>query len=152
MVQRAHVVRQLLRHGAATVSWAARMTNLENVFNGDDLFSNGNRAQGTALFAVASSWQALFTVTYAIEFLCLSTAKLMVLDRMSDFAPPREDGLRGRRVLGGRVVMAVVVLGNAVGLAYSAAAAVHDQRAAEAASTSSELFSANNTQAGTASA
>jgi hypothetical protein len=129
------------------VSWAARMTQLENVFNGNDLFSNGNRAQGTALQAVAHSWRAVFAVTYAIEFLCLSTAKLMVLDRMSDFAAPREDGLRRRWVVGGRVVMAVVVLGNAVGLAASAAAAVHSQRAAEAASTSSALFAANNTQA-----
>ena len=110
------------------VSWAARMTNLENGFNGIDLLSNGNLAQGMALLAVAQSWRAVFTVTYAIEFLCLSTAKLMVLDRMSDFAAPREDGLRRRWVVGGRVVMAVVILGNAVGLAASAAAVPNFRR------------------------
>ena len=43
--------------------------------------------------------------------------------------------------------MAVVVLGNAVGLAANIAAAVHFQRAAEAASTASALFAANSTQA-----
>ena len=44
------------------------------------------------------------------------------------------------------MVMAVVVLGNAVGLAANVAAAVHFQRAAEAASTASTLFAANSTQ------
>ncbi len=44
------------------------------------------------------------------------------------------------------MVMAVVVLGNAVGLAANIAAAVHAQRAAEAASTASALFAANSTQ------
>jgi hypothetical protein len=139
------------------VSWAVRMTNVVNGFNSYDLNRNDaqgsndlnrNDAQGLALEAVAQSWRAVFTVTYAIEFLCLSTAKLMVLDRMSDFAAPREKGLRRRWVVGGRVVMAVVVLGNAVGLAASAAAAVHDQSSAEAFSTSSALVAANNTQAG----
>ena len=43
--------------------------------------------------------------------------------------------------------MAVVVLGNAVGLAANVAAAVHAQRAAEAASTASVLFAANSTRA-----
>ena len=43
--------------------------------------------------------------------------------------------------------MAVVVLGNTVGLAANIAAAVHFQRAAEAVSTSSALFAANSTKA-----
>jgi hypothetical protein len=42
--------------------------------------------------------------------------------------------------------MAVVVLGNAVGIAANIAAAVHAQRAAEASSTASALFAANSTQ------
>ena len=42
--------------------------------------------------------------------------------------------------------MAVVVLGNAVGLAANIAAAVHRQRAADASSTASALFAANSTQ------
>ncbi len=43
-------------------------------------------------------------------------------------------------------MMAVVVLGNTVGLAANVAAAVHAQRAAESASTASALFAANSTQ------
>ena len=45
------------------------------------------------------------------------------------------------------MVMAVVVLGNAVGLAANVAAAVHVQRAAEAASAASALFAANSNPA-----
>ena len=45
------------------------------------------------------------------------------------------------------MVMAVVVLGNTVGLAANIAAAVYFQRAAEAASTASALFAANSTEA-----
>ena len=43
-------------------------------------------------------------------------------------------------------MMAVVVLGNTVGLAANVAAAVHAQRAAESASAASALFAANSTQ------
>jgi hypothetical protein len=119
-----------------------------NGLNGQDEISRGNLAQGMAMVAVAQSWRAVFTVTYAIEFLCLSAAKVMVLDRMRDFAAPRGDGMRRRWVVGGRVVMAVVVLGNAVGLAANVAAAVRFDRAAAAASTSSSFFAANNFQDG----
>ena len=48
----------------------------------------------------------------------------------------------------GRAVMAVVVLGNAVGLAANAAAAVQYQKAAQAASTASAYYAANNTKDG----
>ena len=78
--------------------------------------------------------------------MCLSAAKLMVLDRMSMFAAPEGTGIRRRWVKAGRIVMAVVVLGNAVGLAANIATAVHAQRAADAASTASALFAANSTQ------
>ena len=44
------------------------------------------------------------------------------------------------------MVMVVVVLGNAVGLAGNSAAAVHVQRSAEAASAASALLAANSTQ------
>jgi hypothetical protein len=45
------------------------------------------------------------------------------------------------------MVIAIVVLGNAVELAGNIAAAVHVQRSAEAASAASALFAANSTQA-----
>mgnify|MGYP000456850898 CR=1 FL=1 len=100
------------------------------------------------LFARAHSWYSAFLVTYAIEFLCLSAAKLMVLDRMSVFAAPRGERMKKWWAAAGRVVMAAVVLGNAVGLAANAAAAVHSQKTAEAESTASAYYAANNTKDG----
>ncbi len=128
------------------VTWAARMMQLENDFNGQDAFSRGDFVQGDSLAARSYSWAAVFLVMYAIEFLCLSAARLMVLDRMSDFAAGQDEVTRKRWAAGERMVMAVVVLGNAVGLAANVAAAVHAQRAAEASSTASALFAANSTQ------
>jgi hypothetical protein len=129
------------------VTWAARMMDRVNFFNANDAGSRGAMVQFASLIARSYSWAAMFFVMYAIEFLCLSAARLMVLDRMSDFAAGQDEGTRKRWAAGGCLVMAVVVLGNAVGLAANVAAAVHGQRAAEAASTASALFAANSTQA-----
>ena len=71
------------------VTWAARMMTLVYFFHGNDSISNRNFVQGFSSVARTRSWRAVFSVTYAIEFLCLTTAKLMVLDRMSDFAAPQ---------------------------------------------------------------
>jgi hypothetical protein len=127
------------------VAWAAYMMFLENGFEGN---TSEDPAQRTSLFVLAYSWRAAFLVTYAIEFLCLSAAKLMVLDRMSVFAAPQGTRLQKRWALAGRVVMAAVVLGNAAGLAANAAAAVHYHKAAEAQSTASAAYAANNTEDG----
>jgi hypothetical protein len=99
-----------------------------------------------SLLALSHSWAAVFFVMYAIDFLCLSAARLMVLDRMSEFAARQDEVTRKRWAAGGRMVMAAVVLGNAVGLAANVAAAVHIQRAADSASAASALFAANSTQ------
>jgi hypothetical protein len=65
----------------------------------------------------------------------------MVLDRMSDFATAGQDeGGRKRWAAGGRMVMPVVVLGNAVGLAANVAAAVHSEKGADASSAASVFF------------
>jgi hypothetical protein len=128
------------------VTWAARMMQLVNRFNSDDANSRGDIVQGASLFALTHSLFAVFLVMYAIDFLCLSAARLMVLDRMSDFAAGQDVGTKKLWAAAGRITMAVVVLGNAVGLAANVAAAVHAQRAAEAASSVSALFAANSTQ------
>jgi hypothetical protein len=137
------------------VTWAARMMHLDNSFKGNDAFRRANSAgsldgsSGAVLFAQAYSWSAVFLPSYAFEFMCLSAAKLMVLDRMSDFAMGQnwqDEGMRKRWAAGGRIVMTVVVLGNAVGLSANIAAAVHAQRAAEAASTASVFYATNRTR------
>jgi hypothetical protein len=71
------------------VTWVARMMQLVKLFEGNNAVRNGDVVEGHPLLALSLSWNAAFAVTYAIEFLCLTTAKLMVLERMSDFAAPQ---------------------------------------------------------------
>jgi hypothetical protein len=130
------------------VTWAARMMSLVNGFEGNYVSSQDDFAAGDWLAALSYSWRAVFTVTYAIEFLCLSAAKLMVLDRMSDFAAGQHEVARKRWAAGGRTVMGVVVLGNAVGLAANVAAAVHYQKAADFLRASSSNYYLNSTSDG----
>jgi hypothetical protein len=127
------------------VSWAAWMMLLANAYKGSFI---EDTAQATSLFFLAYSWRVAFFVTYAIEFLCLSAAKLMVLDRMSLFVAPQGTRLQTRWAAAGRFVMAAVVLGNAVGLAANAAAAVQYHKAAQAMSTASAYYAANSTEDG----
>ena len=108
------------------VAWAVNMMQLVNFFKGNA------SAQDRSLIALSLSWKSAFLVAYAIEFLCMCAAKLMVLDRMMVFAAPPGAGMPKLWAAAGRVVMAAVVLGNAVGLAASAAAAVYYQNAAQA--------------------
>jgi hypothetical protein len=124
------------------VAWAARMMGLMSFFRAN---ASAGVAQQLALESLAHTWRSVFSVTYAVEFLCLSAAKLMVLDRMSVFAALQGTGVQQRWALAGQVVMAVVVLGNAVGLAANAAAAVYYHMAAEAVSKASVHYAANNT-------
>jgi len=128
------------------VAWGARMQNLVLTFNAfNNPSSNLTKAQHHLMLAQLFSWLAAFVVVYAVEFLCLSAAKLMVLDRMMEFAMPKGDGVSRRWVVGGRVVMSAVVAGNVVGLGGNIAAAVYFQRSAEYFSAASAAFAANNT-------
>jgi hypothetical protein len=129
-----------------TVAWAAKMMQLVNAFKANTMIEDP--VQLTSLAALAYSWCAAFLVTYAVEFLCLSAAKLMVLDRMAVFAAPQGARLQKLWAAAGRVVMAAVVLGNAVGLAANAAAAVYYQKAAQDMSAASAAYAANNTEDG----
>ena len=64
------------------VSWAFWMQFLVALFTG---FTPGlSPAQVESAGAQSQYWGAAFYVTYAIEFLCLSVAKLLVLHRMAD--------------------------------------------------------------------
>lgn len=110
--------------GIAT--WTSKMQQLvENLLASDDN-SKKKFQDSNVHFAKAANWQAAFVVTYAIEFLCLSAAKLMVLDRMSAFAMPSDtesgDHMKHWR-LWGKIVMAAVITGNLIGLAGNIAAA-----------------------------
>ena len=106
-----------------------------------------SNAQVQSLNAQSQYWGAAFYVPYAIEFLCLSVAKLLVLHRMADFAVPKGDGLSRRLAVGGRVVMAAVVVGNVVGLCGNVAAAVLSKQTGDLYNAAAAAFAANSTQA-----
>jgi hypothetical protein len=126
------------------VAWASRIMFLVNRF--EWTFNFQNLAVRYSLRALDLSWTAAFVVAYSFEFLFLSAAQLMVLDRMSDAVPQQlGDVMRARLVIGGRVVMAVVVLGNAAGLSASVAAAVYFQNSSHDYNAASACYFSNNT-------
>ena len=129
------------------VTWAAQIQYLVFQF----LFKasgGGLTPQAQSLIAQAQYWYAAFLVPYAIEFLCLSVAKLLVLHRMADFALAKVDGMSRRLAVGGRVVMAAVVVGNVAGLCGNVVAAVYIKKAGDFNSAAFAAFTANNTDAG----
>jgi hypothetical protein len=117
------------------VTWAALMMHLVNLFEAHHEPSHS--ALQLSLYGQSFSWLSAFRVLYSIESLCICAANLVVLDRMSVFAAPQGTRLLKRWALAGRVVMAVVVLGNCVGLAANAAAAVHYQKVVDVYNTAS---------------
>ena len=128
------------------VTWGAWMQFLVLLYT---KVSSSDLGVKQATFALAQRWRAVFFVTYAIAFLCMSAAKLLVLDRLSDFAVPKTDGMFKRIAVGGRVVMVAVVVGNFVGLCGNVAAAVDfkesaDLLSAAAAFTADDVDSYNN--------
>ena len=130
------------------VTWAAWMMVLALIFSVQVQVTAGDNVQSQAFFARFAFWNSAFCITYAIEFLCLSVAKLLVLDRMADFAVPKGDGMSRRLAVGGRVVMAVVVVGNVVGVCANVAAAVFFKKAGDFYSAASAAYAANMTDAG----
>ena len=125
------------------VAWGAWM-----LFLVADFTPGLTPAQNQSLLAKTQYWIATFLVTYAIEFLCLSVVKLLVLDCMADFELAKGGGMRRLLGVGGRVVMAVVVVGNAAGLCGNVAAAVYFKEAGDLYMAASSAYAANNTDAG----
>jgi hypothetical protein len=130
---------------AGAVTWAAWMQVLQNnyVFQLDTPISLSERLP---LRAIDRRWRGAYGVMYAIEFLCLSVAKLMILERMSGFA--QVGGWSRRWIVGGRIVIAVVVAGNLAGLAGNVAAAVEFEKSSNLFLAASGEFAASNTAAG----
>jgi hypothetical protein len=124
------------------VAWAANMMSFVKFYQGT---GTADLAQQMSLLAHSYSWFPAFLVMYAVEFLCMCAANLMVLDRLSVFVALQDAGLPKWWATAGRAVMAAVVLGNAVGLAANAAAAVHYHRAAQAYSAASAFYASNST-------
>ena len=116
-----------------------------------DIYISGaatDRSVKISTFAQSQYWRAAFFVTYALEFLCLSVAKLLVLDRMADFAAAKGDDLSRRLAFGGRGVMAAVVVGHVVGLCGNVAAAVYFKESGDLYSAAAAALATNSTDTG----
>jgi hypothetical protein len=100
------------------------------------------------VFAQSEYWDCAFRVTYASEFMCLSVAKLMVLDRMFGLAAPNSDGMPKLWAFVERVLIRCVIVGNVVGLAGNIASAIYLARAADYSVSADAAFAANKTDAG----
>ncbi len=142
------------------VTWSTRIKFLEFIFKTHDIinsyessgetYPNASIALKHSFEARAFEWRAAFSVTYPIEFMFLSAAKLMVLDRMLDFAAPQEHVMRDKLMISARMVMSAVILGNVFGIVANAVAAAYYTRAADAADASSAQYYDGNTTQGAA--
>jgi hypothetical protein len=92
-------------------------------------------------------WSTGFYIPYAMEFLCLSVAKLMVLDRMAEFALPAAVGKSKIWVVGRRVVTAVIVVGNLTGLVGNILTTVFSKQLADVTNFTAAVLASNNTDA-----
>ena len=108
-----------------------------NVSTSSDVYD----AQISNYLGLAYRYRAGYLVSYSLEFLCLSVAKLMVLDRMMDFAA---GGQPRRWVKAGRYLLGVVVFGNVVGVIGNIVAAVLQLAPANQAFDAADAFANND--------
>ena len=129
------------------VAWAVWMqfllTRFSSFFSGVTL--GVTHAQTQSLLVQQNNLEAAFFIPSAIDFVCLTVAKLMVLERMADFALAKADGMSRRLAVGGRIVMASVVVGHVVIVSSSVAAAVFLTESASLFSASNAALAANIT-------
>ena len=132
---------------AGAVAWGARMQSLVFYFQGNSLGqSEGDLALRSSLFSDGFRYFTVHLVFYPIEFLCLSIAKLMMLDRLQHFA--FAGGASMKRELVERVVLGAVILGNLTGLVANFVSAARVSVAGGVFTQSAEAFAANNTALG----
>jgi hypothetical protein len=126
------------------VSWLAWMQRL--VFNYKDNFSPQPLSNRGVLLSQAYRSFAAFSIFYPMEFMCLSIAQLLVLDRMYQFVTLAGHGVVIRiRLwsLARRVVICATVAGNVAGVCGNIAAAVFHSRSADLFSASSVVAAAS---------
>lgn len=123
------------------VAWSTWMLCLVNLYRSKLQGVDDNERM--ALTARGYSFRPVYTVCYAIAFSCTSMAKLMVFERLWEFA-----GLRGRWAAMQRAAMLLVVAANCVGLAGNVASAVFFQVAANTFNDAAVSYAANKTADG----
>ena len=126
-------------------AWAAQMQSIILNF----LAQKGIEPPHLQISVVAQQylWTTGFLIPYAMEFLCLSVAKLMVLDRMAEFALPAAVGKSKIWVVGRRVVTAVIVVGNVAGLVGNILTTLFSKQLADFLNFYAAVLVANDTDA-----
>ena len=104
-------------------------------------------SERSSLTELSYRWLAVVGAVFAFEFLFVSLANLMVLDRMSTFASPQM-GTGSKWIIGSRVVMVAVVACNVVAVAVSFAATAFWKRSADFSKEASSYYAENSTVAG----
>lgn len=128
------------------VSWIAKMWQLLNLLIASDLIVQRAFQELELYYAAAAKWQAVFCISYAFEFLGLSAAKLLVLDRMSVFAIANANEIDMKRwTTCGQITIAVVATCNFVGVAANLAAAAIFLRSSDSYLSAHALRVNNNT-------
>jgi hypothetical protein len=69
-------------------------------------------------------WNAAYQVLYGLYVPCLTLAKLMLLDRLVDFAVPKSDPMSKKLSIAGRFAFVVVVLVSVIAMCSAVALAV----------------------------
>ena len=137
---------------AGATAWGARMQELLFIVPAQISESSVNRqlppSELMSMYMQGFRWAAVYLVAYAIDFFCSSIAKLLVLSRMRDFAVPSAVTAQRRWTVCGRIVTALVILGNTAGLISNIAAAAYREQLANIYSDASAAFAANNTALG----
>jgi hypothetical protein len=85
----------------------------------------------TPLLPQGLRWLIVHEITYPFAFTALCCSKLLVLSRLMDFSKLTHVGRASRWLYAGRVLVAVIVCGNLVGLGCNVAASVFFFRAAD---------------------
>jgi hypothetical protein len=115
-------------------------------YKGNDVSPQPLSNRGMLLSQAYRSFAA-FSVFYPMEFLCLSIAQLLVLDRLYQFVTLNAEHGEMIRIrlwsLARRVVICVTVAGNLAGVCGNIAAAVYHSRSADFFSASSVVAAAS---------
>ena len=110
-----------------TFAFAANMMQLSEGYEGNFQNSRDFNLQYEAVFR----WKAVYVALFPLEFMCVSIAKLLVLERLYNFVLPKLDSAIALRLkrFGFATIICVVVC-NTIAVAANIAQAVYLSRAA----------------------
>ena len=136
---------------AGSFTWVAKMQQLAYFYVSVDAGNKGSdkdRLFFAQQSSLSSQWAAAFHVGYALDFLCLSLAKLMVLDRMQHFAVSKSHDVQVRWSRARQMVIGAVVTCNLVGLGGNTASSVFFVQAARLFNDAASAFEASRSSDG----